>query len=338
MRRGLQPILVLAVTVLVAFLPGPLSTAREPYLAVAAGGTTAGQIPIAAVDPAPPATPSPGGRSGTARFESAALGRVMPYLVYLPPGYDAHPAARYPVLYMLHGMGGDERQWQRLGLLTAAERLIATGEIPPMIIVMPRGDQAYWMDHAGNGPRWGRFVVTELVDDVDIHYRTIADRDHRAIGGVSMGGHGALQLALNNPDRFATVGSHSLVLRRHSEAPAYFGDASWFAAHDPVSLVQQRPDAARRLSLWIDVGREDGWSGRDEAFHAQLVAAGSAHLWQEWPGGHDDAYWSAHLDDYLTYYGDRFRAGGLSATSSPAQGNPVRAMRTLPDSRRIEPD
>lgn len=237
------------------------------------------------------------------QLSSVAVGQTLPYRIYLPPGYDSAPMARYPVLYMLHGLGGTDSEWSSDGMFDTAERMIRSGEIPPLIIVLPEGEQAYWVDHADGGPKWGTYVAHDLVAEIDARYRTLADRRHRAIGGMSMGGHGALQLAMNNPDVFAVVGAHSFALRRHDTAPAFFGDQSYFNAHDPVYLFQTDPATAQKFTLWLDVGSDDSWRPADEAFNKQLTDEGIAHAWHEYPGGHEDAYWSAHTGDYLRFYG-----------------------------------
>jgi enterochelin esterase-like enzyme len=244
---------------------------------------------------------------------SDSLGRDMPLTVYLPPGYQANPAARYPVLYMLHGLGGDHQDWQREGLFAIATQLIGRGDIPPMIIVTPEGEQGYWIDDAGGGPRYGSYVANDLVAAIDHEYRTNMGSRFRAIGGMSMGAHGALQLALNNPGEFGVVGAHSLVLRNKEQAFAFFGDQTYFAAHDPVSILQRDRSAARGLVLWIDIGDEDGWLGAASTFNNQLQTEGVAHSWHVYRGGHTAEYWSAHLVDYLRFYGDAFRSasGGV---------------------------
>lgn len=249
------------------------------------------------------AAPSPP-RVESRTFWSVALERSMPYLIYLPPGYDSRSSARYPVVYMLHGIGGSHTEWRDNGLLDTADRMIRDGDIAPMIIVLPEGDRAYWVDHANGGPRWGTYMARDVVADVDANFRTRADRGHRAIGGLSMGAHGALQLALNHPDVFSVVGAHSVVLRRHETAPAYFGDAAYFAAHDPVQLVRARPDVARALALWVDSGQQDPWHPVAEAFHRQLEQVGIPHIWHPFPGGHSGEYWAAHAGDYLAFYDD----------------------------------
>jgi S-formylglutathione hydrolase FrmB len=250
------------------------------------------------------------GRVEVHTFHSPALDRTMPYEIYLPPGYDTAPAHRYPTLYLLHGLGGTDEQWLQLGIETEADKLIHSSAIAPLVIVMPEGEDAYWVDQAGGGPQWGAYVATDLVKHIDATYRVIRDERSRAIGGLSMGAHGALQLTLNYPHVFDTVGSHSLVLRRFGSAPAYFGSPSEFAQRDPMVLVRTKTALARSLTLWIDIGSDDVWEPLAMQFHTELDGLGIAHQWHLWPGDHSATYWTAHLDDYLGFYD-----AALSATA-----------------------
>jgi len=250
-----------------------------------------------------PTTPTGlAGRTVDQQLFSEAVGQSLPYRVYLPPGYDANTTPRYPVLYLLHGLGGSYVEWSSDGALATADRLIENGEIAPLIIVLPEGEDAYWVDHADGGPRWGTYVAQDVVTAIDGQYRTLADRSHRAIGGMSMGGNGALQLAMNHADVFGVVGADSFALRRHDAAPAYFGDQAYFNAHDPVYLFQNQPAVARSLTLWLDVGASDPWRQADEAFDQQLTTEGIPHAWHEYTGAHEDAYWTTHTTDYLRFY------------------------------------
>lgn len=232
---------------------------------------------------------------------SPALGIDVPYLVFLPPGYDNSPDKEYPVIYMLHGLGGDRYQARVDGLFEAANRMMSSGEIDPMIIVAPDGKGSYWVDAANNGPRWGSFIIDDLVTAIDKGYRTIPERDSRAIGGVSMGAHGALQLAMNS-DVFGVVGAHSVALRKYEEAFPMFGDRAYFEAHDPVNLCAKHQAHARTLKIWIDVGDTDPWNPAATAFHNQLTANAIPHEWHVYTGGHNVDYWRAHAADYLRFY------------------------------------
>jgi len=206
----------------------------------------------------------------------------MPYMIYLPPDYTKDSTTRFPVLYMLHGVGaGDSTstntEWIRYGLLGWADELMRANMIKQFIIVLPQGEQSYWVDQANGGPQWGAFVAQDLVAEVDSNFKTLAQRDDRAIGGISMGGHAALQLPINYPDVFGIAGSDSPSLHTYDTAPSFFGDESYFEAHDPIHLFEAHPEIARTLKLWIDVGQQDAWLPVVTAFHNQLVEEGIPH-------------------------------------------------------------
>lgn len=298
-ERKLARILVLAtVALLAAAACGPV--AASPVTA------TVAPVPRAATpqildDTVRPEASRAEGTVEQDRFDSVLLGRTMPYWLYLPDGYE-RSARRYPVLYMLHGMAGSYDEWRSYGIFDAADRLIRSGSIAPLIIVLPQGDREYWVDHAGGGAAWGRYTAQELVAAVDSRYRTIPQRSGRAIGGISMGGHGAFQLALNYPDTFGVVGAHSIALRRASSAPTFFGDATEYADRDPMALVRTRTPLARSLQLWVDIGDQDPWAPLARQFHGELEQLGIQHDWREWRGDHSATYWKQHLDDYLRFY------------------------------------
>jgi S-formylglutathione hydrolase FrmB len=187
--------------------------------------------------------------------------------------------------------------------------MIKAGEIAPLLIVLPQGDQSYWVDHANGGPKWGQYTAEDVVAEIDANWRTVPDRDHRAIGGLSMGAHGALQLAMRYPDVFGTVGAHSPTLRDYEDSldwfgPGLFGDAEWFSEHDPLSLVEAHPDVARRLTIWLDVGDGDlTWRPPVVDLHEHLTALGVPHQFHVLSGHHNgDDYWSVHSAEYLRFY------------------------------------
>jgi enterochelin esterase-like enzyme len=116
------------------------------------------------------------------RFYSPALDREMSYYVYFPPGYGTE-GQRYPVLYMLHGGGGSKDEWLAYGLVDSLDRLIASHDVQPMILVLPQGDTGYWVNQPNGGARWGDYVATDLVRQVDATFRTRETAAQRAIGG-----------------------------------------------------------------------------------------------------------------------------------------------------------
>jgi hypothetical protein len=93
------------------------------------------------------------------------------------------------------------------------------------------------------------------------------------------------------------------VLRTYAEAPAYFGNPSYFIGHTPVTLIRARVHAARGLVIWIDVGAQDPWFEKALAFHQELIALRVPHEWHVYQGGHSGLYWGAHVGDYLRFYG-----------------------------------
>ena len=214
------------------------------------------------------------------------------------------------MLYMLHGYGGGRGEWPYYGLFEAATRLIDAGAIPPMIIVVPEGELGYWMDHADNGPRYGTYLADDVVSFIDAQYRTRPARGARAIGGLSMGADGAMDLAFHHPDEFAIVGVHSPMLRKKSEAHPFFGDQRYYDAHAPLSLVAASGDAIRGagFALWLDTGVDDPWLPRTVELKAALDRAAIPHQWHQYDGDHGGAYWQAHMQEYLRFYGDAFRA------------------------------
>ncbi len=235
-------------------------------------------------------------------FYSEILEGDMPYYVYLPPSYNSKPDARYPVLYMLHGMSGTNTEWLGYGLLGRARDMMSAGQIGEYIIVLPQGDHGYWLDQANGGPAWGTYVARDLVNEVDAKFRTLGDSTHRAVGGLSMGGYGALELGILFPNVFGVVGAHSPTLHTQDTAPLFFGDEAYFDAHDPVHLYQEHPEIARTLKIWMDVGSTDNWMPSVSAFQQQLQAAGIPDQWHTSDGGHDGIYWSSHVPDYLQFY------------------------------------
>lgn len=238
-------------------------------------------------------------------FYSEILEREMPYWAYLPPDYKLG-GRRYPVIYMLHGRGGHRDEWIHYTLVDVADREMSHGVLPPMIIIMPQGDRGFWVNNVGNGLRWGDYVVQELVPEVDGTYRTLRSPASRAIGGLSMGGFGALTLAFTHPDVFGVVGAHTPSLRAEAEDIAFLGTGDEYAQRDPLVLAKTAPDV-ERVRIWIDIDEADPWLDRAKELHEILKARKVDHIFQILPGIHNYEYWSTHVIDYLHFYGDALR-------------------------------
>lgn len=234
-------------------------------------------------------------------FYSPELDRDMPYWIYLPPDYGI-TSRRYPTLYMLHGLGGHRDEWIVYGLINVADRAIRTGDILPLIIVLPQGDKGYWVNHAGDGPRWGEYLRRDLLRHIDTTYRTGRDASARAIGGLSMGAWGALSIAFRYPNQFRVVGAHSVSLREDDGSLAFLGRGEEFAGKDPLSLAGTQPNLDR-LQIWIDMPSDDPWLMRAELLHVALSERHIPHTWQVLAGIHGYTYWEEHMLDYVRYYG-----------------------------------
>ena len=249
-----------------------------------------------------PATLPSGGYLKDSEFFSEALGRPMPYGIYLPPTYESEPDRHYPVLYMLHGAGGHYSEWVAYGLPEKAEDLTWDGQIQPLIIVMPQGDQSYWSNHSDtDGERWGDYVAFDLVAHIDATYRSIPEATSRAVGGLSMGGFGALQLAFNHPEIFGAVGGHSPALHEHEQLSGFFGDLAIFQKVDPLTLALSL-DPITAPHIWVDTGEEDNWADRAIVLANELDLRGIQHQVRILPGRHDADYWTTSTADYLIFY------------------------------------
>jgi enterochelin esterase-like enzyme len=232
----------------------------------------------------------------------AAGDRRQPVDVYLPPEYAAHPQRRYPVLYLLHGFPGRPGaflQTVRMGVVE--DELVAKRRAQPMILVMPFGSTGSftdkeWANGIGRGEGWETFVARDLVRAVDHRYRTIRDGSGRAIGGLSEGGYGALNIAIHHPDEFHVVESWS-GYERADDIGAIFGHRrALLAANSPLDTL---PHAARALArahafFWFYSGSGDHFLPQNEAFAAELRRAHLPFRFSVVRGGHDWGLWRGH--------------------------------------------
>ena len=241
------------------------------------------------------------------RLLSPIIGESFPYRVYLPPDYLRAPQRRYPVLYMLHGAGGNYTEWTDSFLPEQADRLIVAQEIPPLIIVMPDdGGQTYWANWSEGGPRWADYVTEDIVSTVDQRYRTLPNAASRAIGGLSMGGLGALNLAFQHPEVFGIVGAHSPSVRLEPDPALWFLSGQTFWDNNPIWLAQHRA-GIDTLKIYLDTGADDVWLPNIEAVHEALVEQGLHPVWHVFPGEHEAEYWIEHVPDYLHFYAAALR-------------------------------
>ena len=232
-----------------------------------------------------------GATVSTLTIDSKAVGRPLPTAVVVP---DAQPEGRWPLLVFLHGRGGNETSELDDAFYSA---LAAQGSRAPLVAFPYGGDHSYWHDRADG--RWGTYVVREVIPKVVERFH--ADPRRVAIGGISMGGFGAYDIARLNPARFCAVAGHSPALWRTGgeTAPGAFDDAEDFSRHDVVGAARANPDVFSNTRLWLDAGDADPFRPGDEVLTQALGERVSGHTW---PGGHDGDYWNAHWPDYARFY------------------------------------
>jgi enterochelin esterase-like enzyme len=227
----------------------------------------------------------PKGKLETITYNSKSIGVDRKAVVYLPPGYDSNK--KYPVMYLMHGIGGNETHWSTLCAADKVlDNLIADNKAVPMIIVMPNGrataeppssnfmsDFNYYADFEPD-------LLNDLMPYIESHYSVKADRDHRAITGLSMGGGQGLNFGINNIDKFAWVGGFS-------SAPNL---------QQPNVLIPKIQQAKDKLSLlWIGCGDKDNLITGSWNLHLGLDEAKIDHVWYVDTGGHEVPVWNNNL-------------------------------------------
>lgn len=238
-------------------------------------------------------------------IHSQAVGEDLGVNV-LVPGAQRAPAGDRPLLVFLHGRGGSDGTFVEDEAVYAGLKKL--GARAPIVAFPDGGDHSYWHDRAEG--KWGRYVMREVIPTVVRRFG--ADPRRIAIGGISMGGFGAYDLALLHPHRFCAVGGHSPALwfEGGETAPGAFESAADFKRNDVVGTVRADPDAFGEIPIWNDYGNEDPFRVYDEGF-VDLLEDGNADLRaHSWPGGHDAAYWNAHWPAYLRFYAGALRHCG----------------------------
>jgi enterochelin esterase family protein len=249
--------------------------------------------------PRDPAYVSVKGTTERIYVSSRALGgRRQPVDVYLPPGY-ATSAVRYPVFYLLHGFPGRPGaflQTVRMGVVE--DILLARGRIRPFILVMPFGSTGSftdkeWVDGIRPHEGWATFVSHDLVRAVDARYRTIRRGGARAIGGLSEGGYGAINIAFHHMHEFRVVESWSGYERADPIRSIFGRDTARLVAGSPLLQVgvERRALRAAHLYFWFYSGSDDRLLAQNRQFAAELAAAGIPHRFLVRRGGHNWALW-----------------------------------------------
>ncbi|MCM3876407.1 MAG: esterase family protein [Thermoanaerobaculia bacterium] len=241
-------------------------------------------------------------------FKSAALDRSWNYAVYLPTGYDASNL-RYPALYLLHGNGGNLYQWVNQGRIQqTADALIASGDIPPAVIVMPDAGTSWFVDRK---EKMETAVITELIPDVEKSFRVLKSREGRLVGGLSMGAYGAMRFALKYPEMFGAAALLSPAIynpeppeKSSARSVGVFGapiyDASIWKSLNYPALWEGYLAKKIPVPMYINSGDDDDFFIELEAVQfyellrknkqpAELRIVNGAHAWLVWESTIGDA-------------------------------------------------
>ncbi|SHJ90325.1 Enterochelin esterase [Roseomonas rosea] len=277
------------------------------------------------------------GRIEEQRFApSGVLGKEVRYSVYLPPDYDSAKRA-YPIIYMLHGgEAGTDTDWFRFGRLNVLlDRLIGEGRIPAAIVVSPNGqrDEAnrnntYYMNDADGAFRWEDMFFEDFMPFIERTYRVISGREGRGIGGLSMGGYGALAYSMRHPGTFIGAAALSAAFRTDEQIltmdqPGYdrrYGKA-WgmglqgearlnerYRDYSVLDMVDRLPPAnIRSTRFHLDCGAEDRFFDGNAILHQKLRDKNVPHSFMIRPGLHNWDYWRSGSEGALLFLGKLFQ-------------------------------
>jgi enterochelin esterase-like enzyme len=230
-------------------------------------------------------------------FRSQIAGENLIYRVYIPPCY-VETQKRYPVVYLLHGLRFNESQWNDIGVDAALEQGMRLGVLGPMILVMPDFGAIGTRDSFPPDRSYESVFLEELMPAIERDFCTWNNRQYRGIGGISRGGFWAFSIAMRHPDLFGIVGGHSAAFEEDNAPPA----------NNPLELALNSAFLTQaNLRMYLDNGAADPAGTNLQLFSSRLSARGITHTYIINPtGDHSNEYWSAHVAEYLTFYGELF--------------------------------
>jgi S-formylglutathione hydrolase FrmB len=264
-------------------------------------------------------------------LNSRILKQVVHYCVYLPSGYDAgatqHPALRYPVLYLLHGLGDNEGTLFNSGGWTLLDDLRNQHKMGDFLIVSPEGRRSFYINSADGSVRYNDFFLQEFLAHIEQTYRLAPGRGARAISGISMGGYGAIHFAFEHPELFSAVSAQSAALITETPQeldraartgaplatvlPPVFGkpiDVPHWNQNSPFTLAKKNAVALRKVAIYFNCGREDnyGFEKGAAALHDELRKEGVIHEYHPYPGDHSLTYFLSHFAEVMEFHSREF--------------------------------
>jgi enterochelin esterase-like enzyme len=275
-------------------------------------------LPSPTPDIAPTATPFPcdvdeGQIIEFQQFRSPTANENLRYRVYVPPCYF-ETQARFPYVILLHGLSFREQQWEDIGAIEALDQGIRLGALPPMILVMPYYGQIGQFNQFPPDPSYETVILEELIPAVEADFCTWEDRDYRGIGGISRGAFWAYSIGLRHPDIFSRVGGHSAIFPENlNVVPPQF---------NPLNLAENSSFLVEAdMKLYMDNAVSDSAGQSLQQLSNRLTERQIPHQYQiNTSGNHDNEYWSAHVQEYLSFYGQDWPRGyeGLPSCLEPS--------------------
>lgn len=285
-------------------------------------------VPLCRANPTPQAS-----RTDCLSMRSQILGHAVNYCVLVPPSYDSQKTRRYPVLYLLHGLGDNEQILIHSGGFNLIQDLWDRNELGEFLIVTPAGFASFYINSHDARSRYEYFFIREFLPLIEQRYRTLPGRSFRGIEGISMGGYGALHLAFRHPNLFGSVGAHSAALL--DKLPALrsmdsrqlarlrilgnvFGeplDPVFWRQNDPLTMARTANLAG--LQIYFDCGTDDeyGFDAGAEALDKILASRHIPHEFHLYPGGHSWVYFAENLPASLKLHSAAFAS---AASRRPA--------------------
>jgi S-formylglutathione hydrolase FrmB len=260
--------------------------------------------------------------------KSKILKRNVNYAVYLPPDYETANRT-YPVVYLLHGYSDNHTGWLQFGEVNRyADKAIADGTIPPMIIVMPNADSSWYINSYDGKEKYEDFFIKEFMPHIEKAYRIKAEKKYRGIAGLSMGGYGTLIYTLKHPDLFAAGAALSAAVFPDDQLIGTPDDTyekifaqlygrglkgkdrinnAWLS-NSVLNMVQTKTtDELKSVRYWIDCGDDDFLSKGNCLLHIALTEKNVPHEFRVRDGTHTWTYWRTGITNALVFIGDSFR-------------------------------
>ena len=278
----------------------------------------------------PPVEPVPFERySQDLTFSSKLLGTVIKYDILLPEGYDKDTDKRYPVVLAFHGLGDTNNSWNGTYMKCEAKiKSLEAAGLEPMIYVFPMGYTSYWCDRYDGTFPYMSMLAQEFIPMIDKTYRTIADREHRAVIGYSMGGFGAMAFAMKHPELVSMSAPLSMSFRTDEQYMAesqsgwdnqwgkVFGGVGqsgagriteYYKDHCPLhQFTAENKDKYSSVHWFLTCGdNEQQLLIANDDLHVMMRANGYAHEYRVWDGGHSTTYWRGALEEVLPWFSSK---------------------------------